>query len=105
MDINNFLKKCHTFMQTQTSSSDLLIDESKKELVSFEKGCVAHDNNIISNQTNLYDNDIAKDLMYMVGISIEEWAKKYNMEKLPKRIVFQQALSIMNSVKKFWLDE
>lgn len=105
MAINNFFKKCQTFIQTQINSSDSLIDESKKEEISIKNDCVAHDNNTVSSQINLYDNDIAKDLMYMVGISIEEWAKKYNMENMPKKIVFQQALSIMNSIGKIWFDE
>ena len=53
-----------------------------------------------SNNIIVEENDMAKDLMIMVGSTIEQWAQKYNMENLPKKIVFNQALAIMNAMEE-----
>lgn len=44
-----------------------------------------------------FDGDMAKDLMKLVGQAIDKWASHYGMEKLPKKIIFKQALGIMNA--------
>ncbi len=48
------------------------------------------------------ENDMTKDLMMLVGDAIEQWSKKYNMENLPKKIVFKQALTILNGIDQIW---
>lgn len=37
-------------------------------------------------------------LMELIGHAIEEWAVEYNLEHLPKKIVFQQALDAMHAI-------
>lgn len=38
-------------------------------------------------------------LMELIGIAIETWAKENHMEKLPKKILFEQALDAMRSIE------
>ena len=45
---------------------------------------------------------MTQDLMRLVGSAIEEWARLYGMENLTKKIIFQQALTILNSMNKLF---
>lgn len=49
---------------------------------------------------NEFSGDMTQDLMRLIGTAIEDWSKMYNLENLPKKIVFQQALSAMNAMNK-----
>ena len=53
-----------------------------------------------SNET--MQDQMTQDLMRLVGSAIEEWARLYGMENLPKKIIFQQALTILNSMNKLF---
>ena len=44
------------------------------------------------------DDKMAQDLMRLVGSAIDEWANLYGMNNLPKKIIFQQALAILNAM-------
>lgn len=50
----------------------------------------------VENDTN--KGDVSADLMRLIGKALDEWAEMYHMQNLPKRIIFQQALSILNTV-------
>lgn len=50
-------------------------------------------------------DDMSKDLMVMVGNAIEQWSRKYHMENVPKKILFKQALTIMNGLEQLWFSE
>ncbi len=50
------------------------------------------------------DDDIAKDLIILVGTAIDQWAKKHKMENIPKKIIFNQALTILNGIEQLWPD-
>lgn len=52
---------------------------------------------LMPDTTNQVDSDIARDLMILIGNSIDEWARRYGMEQLPRKIILEQALSIMNT--------
>lgn len=52
-----------------------------------------------SNDKN-YNDDMTKDLMVLIGDAISVWAKKYGLEKMPTKVVFEQALAIMNAIYK-----
>ena len=41
---------------------------------------------------------MTQDLMRLVGAAIDEWANLYGMNNLPKKIIFQQALTILNAM-------
>ena len=45
------------------------------------------------------DDKMAQDLMRLVGSAIDEWANLYGMNNLPKKIIFQQALAILNAME------
>lgn len=62
------------------------ISSSQEALLDFER-----------NEQDHMNDDIAKHLMTLVGSAIEEWAICHGMEKMPKRIIFRQALGIMNA--------
>lgn len=49
------------------------------------------------NPKSIFDDDIAKNLMILIGKAIEEWARQYGMQNLPKDIIFNQALNILNA--------
>lgn len=51
---------------------------------------------------NEFSGDMAQDLMRLIGTAIEDWSNMYNLENLPKKIVFQQALSAMNAMNKIF---
>lgn len=38
-------------------------------------------------------------LMELIGGAIENWAAEYNLENLPKRIIFEQALDAMRAIE------
>ena len=40
------------------------------------------------------DNKTAR-LMQLIGSAIDEWAREYHMENLPKKIIFEQAFDAM----------
>lgn len=42
-------------------------------------------------------DDMARDLMMLVGEAIDCWAKMYKIEDLPKHLIFKQALGVMNA--------
>ena len=44
---------------------------------------------------------MTQDLMRLVGAAIDEWANLYGMNNLPKKIIFQQALTILNAMNTF----
>lgn len=44
-------------------------------------------------------DDMAKDLAVLVGNAITIWAQKYHLENLPRDIILDQAVSIINAVK------
>lgn len=43
------------------------------------------------------NSDMADNLIIFIDKAIDEWAKLYGIDKLPKQIIFKQALSIMNA--------
>lgn len=46
------------------------------------------------------DNHMVEDLIALVGQAIDEWAGIHHLENLPPKIIFQQALSILNAIDK-----
>ena len=47
------------------------------------------------------DEDMAKDLAYLVGEAISVWAKKYQLENMPRKIILEQAISILSTTRDF----
>jgi len=47
------------------------------------------------------DKDMAKDLAYLVGEAISVWAKKYQLENMPRKIILEQAISILSTTRDF----
>lgn len=47
------------------------------------------------------DEDMAKDLAYLVGEAISVWAKKYQLENIPRKIILEQAISILSATRDF----
>lgn len=58
-----------------------------------------------SSSTSTEKRNISQDLMSLVGKAIDEWARLYHMENLPQKIVFQQALTILNAMDELFFDE
>lgn len=48
--------------------------------------------------THYPDEKMGK-LMELIGMAIEAWAKEFQMENLPKRIVFEQALDAIHTME------
>jgi len=46
------------------------------------------------------DRDVTDDLVRRVLTAIDEWARINGLNALPRRIIFQQALSILNAVDR-----
>lgn len=47
---------------------------------------------------NHNDGKMAR-LMELISHAIDDWAVEYNMEKLPKKIIFEQALDAMRAIE------
>lgn len=45
-----------------------------------------------------YD-DKMKRLMELISKAMDDWAKEYNLENMPKMIIFQQALDAMRAIE------
>lgn len=56
--------------------------------------------NVQSEMIPAANDEMAQDLMRLVGDAIDEWANLYGMNNLPKKIIFQQALTILNAMNK-----
>lgn len=80
------------------SSKQECIEE--KDITMEEKAY--SDSELKKDGVNRTEDIMAQDLMRLVGSAIEEWAKIYEMDKLPKKIVFQQALTILNAMNKLF---
>ncbi|MBP3702128.1 MAG: hypothetical protein J6I64_09570 [Lachnospiraceae bacterium] len=50
------------------------------------------------------DNSV-RDSMHLVSQAIDTWARLYNMENLSKKVVFQQALSIMAAMNELLFED
>ncbi|WP_433377087.1 hypothetical protein ACQPZX_09080 [Actinoplanes sp. CA-142083] len=44
------------------------------------------------------DEDLAGDLMRRVGTAIDDWSAAHGLDGLPRKVVFQQALSYLNAL-------
>jgi len=52
-------------------------------------------------QTNrIQGRDVTEDLIRRVGAAIDDWARINGLSVLPRHIIFQQALSILNAVDR-----
>lgn len=81
MPLKDFLKKTNGELESNTAQQVELLVNTQREKYCFQ-------------------DDMAKDLMVLIGKAIDEWAVHYHMENLPKHILFEQALAIMSSISK-----
>jgi hypothetical protein len=44
--------------------------------------------------------DRTQDLMQLIGQAIDIWSQRWGLEKLPSKVIFEQALSAMNALSK-----
>lgn len=65
--------------------------------ISNKSGSQIEQTKFINDTQNQENDDIAKDLMILIGNAIDEWAHRYEMEQLPRKIILGQALSIINA--------
>lgn len=49
--------------------------------------------------TGVADGDMARDLAYLVGDAITVWAKKHQLENMPRDIILDQAISILLTMR------
>jgi hypothetical protein len=47
-----------------------------------------------------HDRDVTEDLVRRVGAALDEWAAVNGLNAIPRNIIFQQALSILNAVDR-----
>jgi hypothetical protein len=76
--------------QKETKDKTVELDDKIDEIISDTK----------TEKLQVENSDMAQDLMRLVGGAIDEWAKLYGMDNLPKKIIFQQALTILNAMNK-----
>lgn len=72
--------------------------EKNDKMEKFEDNADERTSNVPAEMIPGTDNKMAQDLMRLVSDAIDEWANLYEMNNLPKKIIFQQALTILNAV-------
>lgn len=70
----------------------LKLSKNKKD----KESCISYEE--ATEYINFSDDKISR-LMDLIGCAIEDWAKEYNMENLPKKIIFEQVLDAMHSLE------
>lgn len=94
--------KQHIKMQFKTTPDSMNIVPDINPYSSQNRHIEIDDLPLNISATNKFSGDMTQDLMRLIGTAIEDWSKIYNLENLPKKIVFQQALSAMNAMNKIF---
>lgn len=109
MGFKNYINSHRTYKSSLNNDvSSFYTDEDSQMHVKFtsENECthplISHAS---SSSTSTEEHNISQDLMSLVGKAIDEWAKLYHMENLPRKIVFQQALTILNAMDELFFDK
>lgn len=79
-----------------------LFNKKKKELKEDIKKVENSTTEIITTDTldtNVQDEDMAKDLASLVNESITVWVKKYHLENLPRDIILDQVIGILETYR------
>lgn len=84
------------FEYVETDESD--VSERLEENLDVSEHLEENELNV-DDYVNIQNDDMARNLMILIGKAIDEWAYNYGMGNLPRHIVFKQALSIMNTWK------
>ena len=71
--------------------------ESTALLPDLQKKSQQTDSNDSPVQFNFTGNQ-ADDLMRLIAMAIDLWVSRYHMEHVPRKLIFQQALSMMNAM-------
>lgn len=104
MKFSEMFKKCHELLNSTSSNKNLKMETSlttPSRFNNFDQETYQDS----KEHTIIEKDDMTMDLMKMVGGAIEQWSKKYHMENLPKKIIFKQALTIMNGMEQLWFYE
>ena len=65
------------------------------EMSEFDENAGKSTSSVQTEMSPAESDKMAQDLMRLVGA---EWAELYGMKNLPKKIIFQQALTILNAM-------
>lgn len=68
------------------------------EMSEFDENVGQSLSNVQTEMSPEESDKMTQDLMRLVGAAIDEWAELYGMKNLPKKIIFQQALTILNAM-------
>ena len=68
------------------------------EMSEFDENAGKSTSSVQPEMSPAESDKMAQDLMRLVGAAIDEWAELYGMKNLPKKIIFQQALTILNAM-------
>ncbi|HBD41212.1 MAG TPA: hypothetical protein DC035_06015 [Lachnospiraceae bacterium] len=68
------------------------------EMSEFDENAGKSTSSVQTEMSPAESDKMAQDLMRLVGAAIDEWAELYGMKNLPKKIIFQQALTILNAM-------
>ena len=108
MGFKNYINSHCTYKSSvKNKVSSFYTDEDSPKHVKFisETECTHPLISHASSSTGTEERNISQDLMSLVGKAIDEWAKLYHMENLPQKIVFQQALTILNAIDELFFDK
>lgn len=94
-------KKIIYFKNTMMRGKNILFSHQKgkeNEGKVFDENVDKCMSNVQIDLKSVSDDKMAQDLMRLVGDAIDKWANLYGMNNLPKKIIFQQALTILNAM-------
>lgn len=109
-EINNVTENNHKDDEqsenTMNADASMKIADEKMEddIESVSGRKIIYDNTNIIQQPikETYETqlDPAHDLAHMIGQTLEQWTQKHNLESMPKDIIMDQVIAILQTVRK-----
>lgn len=86
------------FGRTKKSNSiiEIVSDNIEENKQLDDNGIQEADKEKVFEKVDEKEMEMSKTLMIYIGVAIDKWAQEYDMEKLPRNIVFKKALVLMN---------
>lgn len=91
--------------ERQNSAEEAFNEQNNRSCKASNGDAIFQGNNYQPEDNNYQPEDIkSARLMQLVGNAIEEWAEEFHLEKMPKKIIFEQALDALQVMEPMFFD-